>query len=109
MVALAPRDQDDFVAQVIGTSVAAQESVVAALALVAATVAGTDPAHPGPDAAWRTLCRAAALGGDTDTIAAMAGAVLGATGAAEWPPAALHTVQRVNALELEPLVDGLLP
>lgn len=108
VVALAPRDQDDFVAQVIGTSVAAQESVVAALALVAATVAGTDPAHPGPETAWRTLCRAAGLGGDTDTIAAMTGAVLGATGAAEWPHAAVHTVQRVNGLELEPLVDGLL-
>ncbi|WP_374010123.1 ADP-ribosylglycohydrolase family protein [Leifsonia sp. LS-T14] len=108
VVALAPRDQDDFVAEVVGTSVAAQESVVAALALVAATVAGTDPAHPGPDAAWRTLCHAAELGGDTDTIAAIAGAVLGATGAAEWPHAALHTVQRVNALDLELLVDGLL-
>ncbi|MGO4536775.1 ADP-ribosylglycohydrolase family protein [Leifsonia sp. 2MCAF36] len=108
LVELPPREQDDLLAQVVGTSVAAQESVVAALALVAVTVAGGDPAHPEPDAAWDTLCRAAALGGDTDTIAAMTGAVLGATGAADWPRSALDTVRRVNALDLEPLVDGLL-
>jgi len=108
LLGLAPREQDDALSDVIGTSVAAQESVVAALALVAVTVAGSEPAHPDPDAAWDTLCRAAALGGDTDTIAAMAGAVLGATGAASWPRTALETVRRVNALDLEPLVDGLL-
>ncbi len=104
----APREQDDALAEVIGTSVAAQESVVAALALVAATIAGSEPAHPDPDAAWDTLCRAASLGGDTDTIAAMAGAVLGATGAADWPRSAVETVRRVNGIELERLVDGLL-
>ena len=75
---------------------------------VPATVAGSEPAHPDPDAAWDTLCRAASLGGDTDTIAAMAGAVLGATGAAAWPRSAVETVRRVNGLELERLVDGLL-
>ncbi|MEN0083527.1 MAG: ADP-ribosylglycohydrolase family protein [Leifsonia sp.] len=100
--------QDDALAEVIGTSVAAQESVVAALALVGVAAAAGDPAHPDRDAAWETLCRAASLGGDTDTIAAMAGAVLGATGAADWPRTALDTVRRVNALDLEPLVDGLL-
>jgi ADP-ribosylglycohydrolase len=108
LLGLAPREQDDALSEVIGTSVAAQESVVAALALVAVTVAGSEPARPDPDAAWDTLCRAASLGGDTDTIAAMAGAVLGATGAAAWPRTALETVRRVNALDLEPLVDGLL-
>ncbi|MGO4300643.1 ADP-ribosylglycohydrolase family protein [Leifsonia sp. RAF41] len=108
LVEFAPREQDDFLARVVGTSVAAQESVVTALALVAVTVAGGDPVHPEPDAAWDTLCRAAGLGGDTDTIAAMTGAVLGATGAAQWPRTALDTVRRVNALDLEPLVDGLL-
>ncbi|MGN7798360.1 ADP-ribosylglycohydrolase family protein [Leifsonia sp. 22587] len=108
LLGLDPRSQDDALADVIGTSVAAQESVVAALALVAVTAANGDPAHPDPDAAWDTLCRAASLGGDTDTIAAMAGAVLGATGAADWPRTALDTVRRVNALDLEPLVDGLL-
>ena len=108
LLELAPAEQDDFLADVVGTSVAAQESVVAALALVAVTAAGSDPAHPERDAAWDTLCRAAALGGDTDTIAAITGAVLGATGASDWPRTALDTVRRVNALELEPLVDGLL-
>lgn len=108
LVGLPPDEQDDALAEVVGTSVAAQESVVAALALVAVTVAGSEPAHPDPDAAWDTLCRAAALGGDTDTIAAMAGAVLGATGAAAWPRTALDTVRRVNALDFERLVDGLL-
>ena len=55
------------------------------------------------------LCRAAALGGDTDTIAAIAGAVLGAThGAAAWPAAAVATVERVNQLDLRPVVSRLL-
>jgi ADP-ribosylglycohydrolase len=95
---LPPEARDEAVAEVIGTSVAAQESVVAALALAAL---GDDP--------WTTLCRAASLGGDTDTIAAMAGAVLGAThGGAAWPSAAVDTVERVNRLDLAPLVDGLL-
>jgi ADP-ribosylglycohydrolase len=90
--------RDEAVAEVIGTSVAAQESVVAALALAAL---GENP--------WTTLCRAASLGGDTDTIAAMAGAVLGAThGAAAWPADAITTVERVNALDLAPVVGRLL-
>ncbi|MEV8212296.1 ADP-ribosylglycohydrolase family protein [Leifsonia sp. NPDC077715] len=126
---LAPREQDDALVRVVGTSVAAQESVVAALSLVALAVAGTGSSHrdrpgedelgarrngigattsPDGDAAWDALCRAASLGGDTDTIAAMAGAVLGATWATDWPRTAVETVRRVNALELEPLVDGLL-
>lgn len=105
---LGPDGQDDALAEVVGTSVAAQESVVAALALVAVTVARTDPARPDAEVAWDALCRAASLGGDTDTIAAIAGAVLGATGASDWPRTALDTVRRVNALDLEPLVDGLL-
>jgi ADP-ribosylglycohydrolase len=92
-----PEDaRDDAIAEVIGTSVAAQESVVAALAL---TATADDP--------WEALCRAAGLGGDTDTIAAMAGAVLGATGA-HWPKDALATVRAVNELEFGPLVSGLL-
>lgn len=108
LLGLSDDEQDDALAQVIGTSVAAQESVVAALALVAVTVENREGAHPDPDAAWDTLCRAAGLGGDTDTIAAMAGAVLGATGATDWPRTALDTVRRVNALDFERLVDGLL-
>ncbi len=95
---LAPDARADAVAEVIGTSVASQESVIAALALAAVA---DDP--------WETLCLAASLGGDTDTVAAMAGAVLGATrGAGAWPVTDLETLEHVNALELPPLVDGLL-
>ncbi|ROS58030.1 ADP-ribosylglycohydrolase [Frigoribacterium sp. PhB160] len=88
----------DAVSQLVGTSVASQESVVAALALVALD------AEP-----WEILGTAASLGGDTDTIAAMAGAVLGAVhGSSAWPDEAVRTVTAVNGLALEPLVDSLL-
>ncbi|WP_144764736.1 ADP-ribosylglycohydrolase family protein [Curtobacterium sp. 9128] len=83
---------------VIGTSVASQESVVAALALVALDL---DP--------WETLCTAASIGGDTDTIAAMAGAVLGAVhGAAAWSPDAVAQVERVNDIRFAEVVTHLL-
>jgi len=91
-------DRFGTVSRLIGTSVASQESVVAALALVALDL---DP--------WQTLCTAASIGGDTDTIAAMAGAVLGAVhGPDAWPAGAVTTVTTVNHLDLGPLVDGLL-
>jgi ADP-ribosylglycohydrolase len=90
--------RDAALTEVIGTSVAAQESVVAALALAALA---DDP--------WTALCRAAGLGGDTDTIAAIAGAVLGAThGGSAWPATAISTVERVNHLDLGPLAGKLL-
>jgi ADP-ribosylglycohydrolase len=95
---LAPERRPDALAQVIGTSVASQESVVAALALAACS---EDP--------WSTLCLAAGLGGDTDTVAAMAGAVLGATnGGGIWPDVERAVLRRVNGLDLEPLVRQLL-
>jgi ADP-ribosylglycohydrolase len=55
----------DAVADVVGTSVAAQESVVAAFALVEAL--GTE--------ARDALTLVAGLGGDTDTVAAICGGV----------------------------------
>jgi ADP-ribosylglycohydrolase len=58
---------------VIGTSVASQESVVAAFAL-AHQVASAQLS------AFDAVCMAASLGGDTDTIAAILGAMLGACG-----------------------------
>ena len=95
---VAPEDRIDTVSRLIGTSVASQESVVAALALVALD------AEP-----WQILGIAASLGGDTDTIAAMAGAVLGAVhGMAAWPARAVRTITTVNDLDLPPLVDALL-
>lgn len=91
-------DRLDVVADVIGTSVASQESVVAALALVGL---GLDP--------WETLCVAAGLGGDTDTVAAIAGAVLGAVeGPAAFPADAVETLRRVNDLDPTDHVDALL-
>lgn len=83
---------------VIGTTVASQESVVAALA-VCATIENP----------WDAVCLAAGAGGDTDTVAAMVGAICGATtGMTAWPAHAVGTVKAVNGLELEPLVDALL-
>ncbi|MGN7221984.1 ADP-ribosylglycohydrolase family protein [Curtobacterium flaccumfaciens] len=93
-----PSARVETITRLIGTSVASQESVVAALALVALDL---DP--------WQTLCSAASLGGDTDTIAAMAGAVLGAVhGPDAWPSDAVVTVTTVNDLRLDLVVDGLL-
>ncbi len=89
----------DAVAEVVGTSVAAQESVVAAFAL--AERLGDDP--------HAALTTAASLGGDTDTVAAICGAILGAHhGVAGLPGDLLDTVLRVNRLDLVPVVDGLL-
>jgi ADP-ribosylglycohydrolase len=95
----------DALSEVVGTSVSAQESVVAAFALAEAL--GDSPRE--------ALLLAAGIGGDTDTIAAMCGAMLGAhhgiggIGGIDGIPADfVGTVRRVNSLELEPVVDGLL-
>jgi ADP-ribosylglycohydrolase len=58
---------------------------------------------------WQTVCTAASIGGDTDTIAAMAGAVLGAVhGATAWSADAVQQVETVNDLHLEQLTERLL-
>jgi ADP-ribosylglycohydrolase len=89
----------DAVYAVVGTSVAAQESVVAAFALVEAL--GSSPVD--------VLTTAAGLGGDTDTIAAIAGAIVGAQhGLSGLPADLVAEVRQVNDLRLEPIVDGLL-
>ncbi|MEU6699576.1 ADP-ribosylglycohydrolase family protein [Pseudonocardia sp. NPDC046786] len=99
---LPPDELTDTVADVVGTSVTATESVVAALGLAAAL--GDDPRA--------ALVTAASLGGDTDTVAAICGAVLGAVhGAAGLPADLTATVRRMNRQLLDPLddlVDGLL-
>ncbi|MER7974754.1 ADP-ribosylglycohydrolase family protein, partial [Streptomyces sp. NPDC096080] len=52
---------------------------------------------------------AANLGGDSDTIGAIAGAVAGSvTGLAGLPADAVETLRTVNALDLEPLTTRLL-
>ncbi|WP_226913288.1 ADP-ribosylglycohydrolase family protein [Gephyromycinifex aptenodytis] len=83
---------------VIGTTVASQESVVAALAICASI---GDP--------WEAVCLAAGVGGDTDTVAAIVGAICGATNGIEaFPENAVATIQSVNDIHLEDVVDKLL-
>jgi ADP-ribosylglycohydrolase len=92
----------DLLYDVIGTSVASQESVVVSFALAQQVAIGEMNA-------FEALCMAASLGGDTDTIAAILGAMLGAClGLESWPVEMIDTVKAVNDLELEPLVQQLL-
>jgi ADP-ribosylglycohydrolase len=89
----------DTVDTLVGTSLATQESVPAAFAILAAA----------PDDPWLACRMAASAGGDTDTIAAMAGAVAGAChGAAAFPAEARRTVAAVNGLRLDEVAASLL-
>ena len=92
----------DLLYDVIGTSVASQESVVAAFAL-AQRVANGDLNS------FDALCMAASIGGDTDTITAILGAMLGACGGLQlWPAALIKQIVAVNSMQLDPLVRDLL-
>jgi ADP-ribosylglycohydrolase len=95
-------DHDRSVADVVelvGTSIATQESVPAAFAILAL--------HP--DEPWQACLTAASLGGDSDTIAAMTGAIAGAChGMDQWPQHAVQTVREINNLDLETVADKLL-
>ena len=95
-------DDESFAAllrKVCGTSVEANESVPAAFAI----------ANRFADDPFRALCFAASLGGDTDAIAAMAGAVIGAClGVEAFDADYLATLRAVNGLKLEPVAEGLL-
>ena len=83
----------------VGTSLATQESVPCAFGVLAL--------HP--DDPWAACCEAAGLGGDTDTIAAMAGAVGGAIGGVgAFPAEVVETVLSRNGLDLERYADALL-
>ena len=89
-----------FIRNVVGTSVATQESVPAAFAVLQATKEA---------GAWEACLLAASLGGDSDTIAAMAGAIAGACqGIDAFPADALDLIRTVNKLELEPIAEQLL-
>jgi ADP-ribosylglycohydrolase len=98
-------DSDDHdrsvrdVVELVGTSIATQESVPASFAILAL--------HP--DDPWQACLTAASLGGDSDTIAAMTGAIAGAChGMDRWPEEAVQTVREVNNLDLETVADKLL-
>ncbi|MET1006732.1 MAG: ADP-ribosylglycohydrolase family protein, partial [Propionibacteriaceae bacterium] len=83
----------------VGTSLATQESVPTAFGVVA-----TFPGQP-----WEAVLAAANLGGDSDTIAALVGAMAGASrGPSGFPESARTTVTAVNALELESVATALL-
>jgi ADP-ribosylglycohydrolase len=89
----------DTVYRLVGTSLAVQESVPAAFAVAAAS----------PDDPWLACRIAASLGGDTDTIAAMTGAICGAYhGAGAFPAGARALVDQVNGLQFGPLAGDLL-
>ncbi|MGK5740090.1 ADP-ribosylglycohydrolase family protein [Micromonospora sp. URMC 103] len=94
-----PEDAADLIYHLVGTSVATQESVPAAFAVLAV--------HP--DDPWQACLLAASLGGDTDTIAAMVGAIAGAGhGVDSFPGAARETIEKANHLPLTDLATGLL-
>jgi ADP-ribosylglycohydrolase len=83
---------------VVGTSVAAQESVVAAFGILAVA-----------PSAWDGVCLAASVGGDTDTIAAIVGSVAGAVdGMSAWPPGTVRRVEDINGLDLALIAASLL-
>jgi ADP-ribosylglycohydrolase len=86
--------------ELVGTSVATQEAVPAAFAIAALS----------PDDPWQACLMAAGLGGDADTVAAMAGAIVGAAnGVGAFPESALEQIRRANPeLELERLTAELV-
>lgn len=92
-------DSIDAIVEHIGTGVETAESVPAAFGV--ARLSRGD--------AWEACAMAAGLGGDADTIAAIAGAMVGAcTGLSALPHDAVQKVRAVNGLDFEPLVRGLL-
>jgi len=87
----------ELIYTLVGTSLATQESVPAAFAVLAAV-----PGDP-----WHACLLAASLGGDCDTIAAMAGAIAGAChGVTAFPPEAIAVID-AQGLDLAPLADDL--
>ena len=98
LAGVAPAAWADVLDQVVGTSVAAQESVVAAFGILAVA-----------PSAWDAVRLAASVGGDTDTIGAIVGSIGGALeGMSAWPSGTVQRIEHVNALDLGPIVTGLL-
>lgn len=88
-----------LVADRIGTSLQTAESVPAAFAVLAAC----------PEDPWLACRVAASVGGDSDTIAAMVGAVAGAChGVGAFPRTARDLVEQRNHLQVGRLAAGLL-
>ena len=96
---MTPEQACDRVNLLVGTSLATQESVPAAFALLA-----TLPNDP-----WSATLLAASVGGDCDTIAAITGSIAGAChGVHAFPAESRATVAGVNHLDLDTVADELL-
>ena len=94
----APDRAAGLIGTLVGTSLATQESVPAAFAVLSAI----------PDDPWRACLLAASLGGDTDTIAAMTGALAGAChGQSAFPPHATATID-AHGFALPALAGSLI-
>ena len=93
-----PEQAAELIGTLVGTSLATQESVPAAFAVLSVI----------PDDPWRACLLAASLGGDTDTIAAVAGAIAGAChGQSAFPPHAIAIID-AHGFALTALADELL-
>jgi ADP-ribosylglycohydrolase len=89
----------DLIDGLVGTGVATEQAVPAAFAL----------ALRWPGDPWRACLAAARLGGDSDTIGAITGAILGArAGTRGFPPEALTIIEQVNRLGLREAARELL-
>lgn len=96
-LAAQPSSSLEWLAGQIGTAVAAAQAIPMAFALLAR--------DPSP----RALLQAANLGGDTDTISAIAGAILGASlGVEVFDAYGLAQVEQVSQLDLPSVATDLL-
>lgn len=96
-LAAQPASSLEWLAGQIGTSVASAQAIPMAFALLAR--------DPSP----RALLQAANLGGDTDTIGAIAGAILGASlGVEVFDAYGLAQVEQVSQLDLPSVATALL-
>ena len=96
-LAAQPASSLEWLAGQIGTAVASAQAIPMAFALLAR--------DPSP----RALLQAANLGGDTDTIGAIAGAILGASlGVEVFDAYGLAQVEQVSQLELPSVATDLL-
>lgn len=96
-LAAQPASSLEWLAEQIGTAVASAQAIPMAFALLAR--------DPSP----RALLQAANLGGDTDTIGAIAGAILGASlGVEVFDAYGLAQVEQVSQLDLPSVATDLL-
>lgn len=98
-VVIASSGDDEQLRIEIGTSVNATQSVPCAIGLF--VMYQSNP--------WEGCCTAASIGDDTDTIAAIAGAMLGAScGSGGFSENAINTVETINGLNLRGVAEDLL-